>query len=152
MIFISTPSELAPYSGQSLIEKMSIDIGSTQLEQFLAFSVDTNPIHMVGGSSQPVVPANLLISIIPSILQSHINFANEIQCFTVGYRDVQFKKQIRLEDEVLLSIKLKKVRVISDGAYVDYEFLFEQKDDNSVAAKGTMSDFCISKPPCIHST
>ena len=147
MILISNLSELAPYSGQSLIEKMPLDISRHQLEQFLALSGDSNPIHMVDGSSQPVIPANLLISIIPSILQSHIEFASEIQCFTVGYRDVRFKKKIRLKDEVWLSIKLKKIKIHSDAAYIDYQFRFDVKEDESAAAQGIMSDYCILKPP-----
>ncbi len=65
MILMTTPTELAPYSGQSLIENLPLDISRLQLEQYLAFSGDVNPIHVDDGPSQPVVPANLLVSIIP---------------------------------------------------------------------------------------
>ena len=147
MIQISTLAELEPYSGQSLVKKLPLCTSRQQLEQFLSFSGDVNPIHFLDRSSQPVIPANLLISLIPASLQAHIQFGTEIKCFTVGYRSVRFRKQIKLEEDVLLSVKLKAIKILTDRAHIDYAFRFEKKDDGSTAAEGIMSDFCMQNIP-----
>lgn len=146
MISISKLSDLAPNSGKALIENFPTKIGRQQLDQFLALSGDANPIHAPGISSQTVIPANLLISLIPAVLQSHIEFASQIQCFTVGYRNIKFKRQIGLNDELFLSITMGKIRLKANAAYVDYEFRFDTKASRTAAAQGIMSDYCIQSP------
>lgn len=145
MIEISALSQLASYSGKLLVEHWPTKIKHQQLDQYLKLSRDSNPIHLSGATSNAIVPANLLLSIIPSVLQSHIEFAFHIQCFTVGYRDVKFRRQIELEDKIFVSIKLAKVKLISDAAYVDYEFRIDAANSRATAMRGVMSDFCVAK-------
>lgn len=147
MIEVSAISELKTYSGTSLVCRLPIKIHRHQLEQYLSLSNDSNPIHSPEFSQHPVIPANLLISIIPSVLQSHIQFANQIQCYTVGYRNIRFRQRIGLEDEIFLSIKIGKIKLTSGSAHVDYEFRFNTETGQMASTQGVMSDFYVPKPP-----
>lgn len=148
MIHITTLSQLKQHETVSLIDCLPLNISQQQLDDYLTFSRDTNPMHVAAnGSSKAIVPANLLISIIPSILQAHIRFGEHIQCHTVGYRDVRFRRQIVVDDEIFLAVKFSKIKLQTDNAYVDYQFKYTSTATGPTSAAGVMSDFYTHKAP-----
>lgn len=107
---------LKPYIGQTIVCPRPVCVSIEILREFLQISGDVQLIHNPKRRHAAVVPANLVLSLIPQSLQSGIRVDEFTECMTVSYKKIRFFHVIHPESTLLLSATLTSVRQL-DGAY-----------------------------------
>ena len=90
MISVSKAAELADHVGDTVKSSETVVIRDTIIDAFNTISEDRQWIHGVGAAPR-IVPANLLISLIPRLLQNCIEVSVFSRCLTVKYENIRFK-------------------------------------------------------------
>ncbi len=116
MIRVRNASELKPYIGKTFVCSKPVCVSFETLKEFLQISGDVQLIHNPERKHLAVVPANLVLSLIPQSLQSGIRVDDFTECMTVGFKKIRFLHVIHPESTLLLSATLTSVRQL-DGAY-----------------------------------
>jgi len=117
MISVSKAADLAEYVGKVVNSRETVVIGDSTIDAFNAVSKDRQWIHGVGATPR-IVPANLLISLIPRLLQDCIEVEAFSRCLTVKYENIRFKSPVVSGDTVGLSAVVTDVRTRFDNTFV----------------------------------
>lgn len=112
-IVVTSPPELAAYINQPFKCRPTYKVGITRdmIDQFISISQDQQSIHT--RSIEPVAPANLLISLLPQLLQQAIKVDIFDECVTCGYTRIRFRRPVIENEFVELHGYIKKVRKYS---------------------------------------
>jgi acyl dehydratase len=141
MKHIHALEDLDSLVGEGVAVGQSLQIDQMMLDQFLELCGDTNKIHRTSPSnSQPIIPGNFLISLVPQLLQSQMSIHESIECFTVGYQMIKFRAPVRLQDTVIFNADISSVRCVKKARHVVYDFTFRNQDQSKVSMEGQMTD------------
>ena len=117
MISVSAASELAAFVGEEVTSRDQVVISDSMVDAFVAISNDRQWIH--GTDAVPrIVPANLLISLIPRLLQDCVSVEVFSRCLTVKYENIRFRSPVVAGDTVGLRAVLTEVRTRFDNTFV----------------------------------
>lgn len=117
MIKVSAPSELTSYIGDDFKSTENVLASHELIEAFLEVSGDRQSIHTTEAEER-IVPGNLLISLIPRLLQSCLSVGEFEQCVTVKYSEIRFKSPLVAGEHLTLFGKISNVRVRSSDVFV----------------------------------
>lgn len=132
MITVDNPQQLKDKVGTHCVCPMVRSVNKSDLEAFIAISEDKSTIHRADSDS-PVLPGNLLIALLPAMLQSGLQVKTFDHCKTVTLDKVRFYQSVGLNEPVQLSIQLLKVRTRGSNTFVVTEMtLIRVKDAQKV--------------------
>ncbi|PPR61666.1 MAG: hypothetical protein CFH10_01083 [Alphaproteobacteria bacterium MarineAlpha4_Bin2] len=117
MISVSSASELSEHIGKELTSRGQVVISISMIESFLEISKDQQWIHQASAAPR-IVPANLLISLIPRLLQDCLEVKLFSRCLTVKYENIRFKRPVVAGDAIKLHAVLTEVRSHFDHTFV----------------------------------
>ncbi len=117
MISVSKAAELVDHVGDAVKSSETVVIRDTMIDAFNTISEDRQWIHGAGAAPR-IVPANLLISLIPRLLQNCIEVSVFSRCLTVKYENIRFKSPVVAGDTVGLSVVVTDVRTRFDNTFV----------------------------------
>ena len=120
MIKVSLPSELTNHIGASFKTTESVLVSDVMIEAFLKVSEDRQSIHLAEAKER-IVPANLLLSLIPRLLQSCLSVASFVRCVTVKYTEIRFKSPLIAGEELSLSGQISDVRERSGNVFLSVD-------------------------------
>lgn len=107
--------------GETFQCPMRIRVSPEKLNAFLELSESENHSLFNGGEESIVVPANLLLSIIPSMLQSGLTVQRFDNANTVSYREVRFVQTVNSNQELSLRYTISDVRRLADNYFVELQ-------------------------------
>lgn len=108
MILVTTAGELIDHVDVEVQCPTPIVVNSLLLEKFLTVSGDRQAMHEP--AKRAVVPANLLLTLLPVALQSGVRVVTFSRCFTVGYDRVRFRQPVQPEMRLHVFAKVVSVR------------------------------------------
>ena len=117
MISVSMATDLAAHVGETVKSRETVVIGDSMIDAFNAISADRQWIHGAGAAPR-IVPANLLISLIPRLLQDCIVVDVFSRCLTVKYENIRFRSPVVAGDTIGLSANVTEVRTRFDNTFV----------------------------------
>lgn len=121
MFDVVSADSLRDSVGQTRSCPLQLRISPEKLKAFLKISENEQVIHRLEGEEKATLPANLLLSVIPSMLQSGL----EVQYFdhghTAAYRDVRFIQTVNCGQELRLSYTISAVRRRADNFFVELQ-------------------------------
>ncbi len=97
------------------------------LEAFTAISQDNPSIHRVDAGFT-VIPGNLLISLMPAMLQSGLRVEKFDHCKTVAIAKVRFINSAGLNEQLSLQFKVTQVRRMRENCFVTTSLLLTAED------------------------
>ncbi len=121
MLDVVSSESLRDFVGQTRSCPLQLQISAERLEAFIKVSEDDKAIHRLGENHKAIVPANLLLSIIPSMLQSGLEVQYFDHCYTVAYRDVRFIQTVNNGQDLRLSYTISSVRRRADNYFVELQ-------------------------------
>ena len=117
-----------------------VPIDKQMLDHFLMLSGDRNPLHTHSLGSKPVIPGNLLLCLLPQMVQSRLRLPADHQLYTVKYDKVRFKSPLTIDCNLNVSIKIQSTRSMMAGIYVTYKFDYFSGSSEVPSAMGQFSD------------
>lgn len=121
MLDVISAESLRGSVGQTRLCPLKLRISPEKLEAFLKISEDELLIHRPGVDGKAVLPANLLLSVIPSMLQSGLEVQYFDHGYTAAYRDVRFIQTVNSGQELRLSYTISSVRRRADNYFVELQ-------------------------------
>ncbi len=100
-------------------------------------------MHIPDSKGYAVVPANLLLSMLPLALQSGLKVTTFSRCFTVSYQQVKFRKMVISDQEVKLFYRVRSVRSLGGKTFVQMELELKDKMSSELMLELTVSDCYI---------
>ncbi|MDO6462021.1 hypothetical protein Q4485_15020 [Granulosicoccaceae sp. 1_MG-2023] len=119
MICLSEADALASLLGRDLHCPKPLCASHAALSAFLAVSQDRQPIHDPAGEA--LVPANLLLSLLPCVLQSALQVGGHSACYTVGYDRIRFRRPVRAGQVLQVRFSVQQVRRRAGGVYASLD-------------------------------
>ncbi|MEE2689073.1 MAG: MaoC family dehydratase [Pseudomonadota bacterium] len=117
MISVLSALELSEHIGKEVISQRQLVISGSMIEAFVKISKDQQWIHQASAAPR-IVPANLLISLIPRLLQACLEVKLFSRCLTVKYENIRFKRPVVAGDTIELHMVLTEVRARFDQTFV----------------------------------
>lgn len=145
MINIADIQQLNELSGSSIVTRYLVEITQPMLVDFLTLSGDKNTLHQSDAVSKPVVPGNMLLCLLPRILQANIQLPTQYQLYTVGYERVRFRSNVHIGDKLSASIEILSTRVQKNGIYLTYQFSFFTGESVRSSVEGKFSDYYVKQ-------
>jgi 3-hydroxymyristoyl/3-hydroxydecanoyl-(acyl carrier protein) dehydratase len=108
VISVQYPKDLINYTDHPFTSETGITITRALVDQFLEISQDKPDIHT--RQHDPIVPGNLLLSLIPTLLQQCIHVQSFQHCMTIGYTSIKFRTPVTVGQELYLTGTITKVR------------------------------------------
>lgn len=138
-------------SPQQLVDKLDLrchcpmlrSVGKADLEAFTTVSEDRSLIHSTDAAS-PVVPGNLLIALLPAMLQSGLQVKTFDHCKTVTLDKVRFYESVGLDEPLQLNIQLLKVRTRGNNTFVVTEMALNRVKDAQKILTATQTDCYVT--------
>lgn len=121
MLDVVSAESLRDWVGETRSCPLQLRISPERLEAFLEISNDDQAIHRPGVDGKAIIPANLLLSVIPSMLQSGFEIQHFDHCYTAAYRDVRFIQTVNNGQELRLSYTISSVRRRADNYFVELQ-------------------------------
>lgn len=143
MINVADIQQLNKLSGSTIVTRYPVEIKQPMLVDFLTLSGDKNTLHQSDAVSKIVVPGNMLLCLLPGILQANIQLPTRYQLYTVGYERVRFRSNVHIEDELSASIEISSTRIQKNGIYLTYQFSFFTGESVRPSVEGNFSDYYI---------
>lgn len=109
------------------------------LAAFLAISRDCAPLHDPD-SDAPVVPGNLLLALLPSLLQSGLVVERAERCLTVALNRIKFSQPVSLEQPLGLRYQLREVRARGDATFVVVALQLYRLADGATVLRAEQTD------------
>ncbi|MEM7207512.1 MAG: MaoC family dehydratase [Pseudomonadota bacterium] len=110
MIEVQSPQELIALTKESPLASGELEVSQTMINAFVALCGDKQSIHQANHSSPAVVPGNLLIALIPGLLQSLFTIRQTSHCYTAKYNKIRFLEPIYANDSIRLAVSFKSAR------------------------------------------
>lgn len=139
MITVDNPQQLTTKIDLQCVCPMVRSVGKADLETFTALSGDQSSIHCADSES-PVVPGNLLIALLPAMLQSGVQVKTFDHCKTVTLEKVRFYRSVGLNEPLRLSIQLLRVRTRGNKTFVATELTLSRLKDTQNILTATQTD------------
>ncbi len=139
MIKVSVPSELTGYIGASFNTSESVLVSDVLIEAFLNISGDRQSIH-TAEVEERIVPGNLLVSLIPRLLQSCLSVAEFERCVTVKYSEIRFKSPLIAGEYLTLSGQISEVRARSGNVFVAVDVSLLEPDSGRLILTAQVTD------------
>lgn len=143
MITVDHPQQLKTKIDLRCDCPMVRSVGKADLEAFTALSEDQSQIHSAD-SEAPVIPGNLLIALLPAMLQSAIQVKAFDHCKTVTLDKVRFYESVGLNEPLQLSIQLLKVRTHGRNTFVVTEMTLSRVEDTQKVLTATQTDCYVT--------
>ena len=139
MIKVSAPSELTRYIGDDFKSTENVLVSHELIEVFLEVSGDRQSIH-TAEVEERIVPGNLLISLIPRLLQSCLSVGEFEQCVTVKYSEIRFKSPLVAGEHLTLFGKISNVRVRSSDVFVTADVSLLESNSSRLILTAQVTD------------
>ena len=139
MIKISAPSELANHIGDGFKSRESLLVLDELIEAFLEISGDRQSIH-TAEAEERIVPGNLLISLIPRLLQSCLSVSDFERCVTVKYSEIRFKSPLIAGERLTLSGQIFDVRERAGDTFVTTDVSLLESDSGRLILTAQVTD------------
>jgi acyl dehydratase len=117
MIMVPIPSDLASHIGDEFKSVENVLVSHELIDAFLEVSGDRQSIHTTEAEER-IVPGNLLISLIPRLLQSCLSVGGFERCVTVQYSEIRFKSPLIAGEYLTLSGQISDVRKRSGNVFL----------------------------------
>jgi acyl dehydratase len=117
MIKVSIPSNLPSHIGDKFKSVENVLVSHELIDAFLEVSGDRQSIHTTEAEER-IVPGNLLISLIPRLLQSCLSVDGFERCVTVKYSEIRFKSPLIAGEYLTLSGQISDVRERSGNVFL----------------------------------
>jgi len=121
MITVNQADALLDWVGVPTPCPLQCAVDADKLHAFLAISQDRANIHLQGLQDGPVVPANLLLALLPTMLQSGLQVTGSRHCVTAAYRDVRFQQPVYLNQPLELEFTVTRVKRRGTNCFVTTE-------------------------------
>jgi len=139
MIKVSAPSELASYIGDDFKSTENVLASHELIEAFLVVSEDRQSIH-TAEAEERIVPGNLLISLIPRLLQSCLSVGDFERCVTVKYSEIRFKSALIAGEHLTLFGQISNVRVRWSDVFVTADVSLFESDSGRLILTAQVTD------------
>jgi len=139
MIKVSAPSELASYIGDEFKSTENVLASHELIEAYLGVSGDRQSIH-TAEAEERIVPGNLLISLIPRLLQSCLSLGDFERCVTVKYSEIRFKSPLIAGEHLTLFGQISNVRVRWSDVFVTADVSLFESDSGRLILTAQVTD------------
>ena len=130
MIEVKEAAALKDYLCQEIQCPAPLHVSTERLSDFLSISNDRQPMHEAGEGA--VVPANLLLTLLPAVLQSGIRVGRFSRCFTVAYERVRFRRPVQPGDVLSAYAQVTGVRQRGANTFVSLAITLKSGDGETV--------------------
>ncbi len=145
-ITLSTPQQLSSLCGRAIPTEMTIPITQTLIDGFCAISGDHQAIHKATGEvGLSIAPGNLLVTLIPRLVQSAFTVQTYEKCLIAKYRSVRFLRPVFVGESIGMRLFVDKVKTLNDKTWV--EITCHLNSDNITVATATLSDIYYHTQP-----
>jgi acyl dehydratase len=117
MIKVPILSNLPSHIGDEFKSVENVLVSHELIDAFLEVSGDRQSIHTTEAEER-IVPGNLLISLIPRLLQSCLSVGGFERCVTVKYSKIRFKSPLIAGEYLTLSGQISDVRKRSGNVFL----------------------------------
>ena len=139
MIKVSVPSELTDHIGAGFNTSESVLVSDVLIDAFLKVSGDRQSIHRAEAEER-IVPGNLLVSLIPRLLQSCVSVADFERSMTVKYAEIRFKSPLIAGEYLTLSGRISNVRERSGNVFVTVDVSLSEADSGRLILTAQVTD------------
>jgi acyl dehydratase len=139
MIKVSVPSELTDHIGAGFNTSESVLVSDVLIDAFLKVSGDRQSIHRAEAEER-IVPGNLLVSLIPRLLQSCVSVADFERSMTVKYAEIRFKSPLIAGEYLTLSGRISNVRERSGNVFVTVDVSLSEPDSGRLILTAQVTD------------
>ncbi|MEQ8322961.1 MAG: MaoC/PaaZ C-terminal domain-containing protein [Rhodospirillales bacterium] len=127
MIIVEQAADLSAYL-DTVLESPLVTISDDMITRFVALSGDRQWIHTATADAR-IVPGNLLISLIPQLMQGTFAVSNMQRALTVKYDDVRFLSPLHAGAGVQARITITDVRKRDGGTFVSVSVVLIDASD-----------------------
>jgi len=117
-------------------------VDKEMLQNFTHISQDSSSLHCAE-LDDAIVPGNLLISLLPAMLQSGMKVSNFEQCKTVTIENIRFRRSVYLEQSLTLHFQILSVKKIGENCFVSTELILRLSSDGSTVMTAGQTDCFI---------
>jgi|GEM_PF-5653667 len=136
MIEVATVAELNDYLDTSHQCPLNRCVDRAMLQAFLDISLDRSSLHLPE-SSKPIIPGNLLISLLPAMLQSGLIIHEDNSCKTVALNNTRFYNSVTVDQFLELEFVLKSIRKRQNQYFVCTELRLRCEGKRVLSAEQT---------------
>ena len=115
---VQSPHALIALTRESPLGSGELKITQSMIDRFISLSGDKQPIHSETFSTRVIVPGNLLISLIPQLLQSLFAVQQTGYCYTAKYSQIRFLRTVHANDSIRIEVTFKSARERNDKVWV----------------------------------
>lgn len=144
MITVNNPQQLKDKINLRCLCPMVRSVEKSDLKAFTALSEDQSPIHSTDSDS-PVVPGNLLIVLLPAMLQSGLQVKTFAHCKTATLDKVRFYQSVGLNEPLQLSIQLLEVRTRGSNTFALTEMTLIRVKDAQKVLTASQTDCYVTQ-------
>ena len=119
-VHVETPEQLVALIGEELRAESPVVVMQSQIDAFCAVSGDRQWIHTKGDESS-IVPGNLLIALLPRLIQSAFQVESFSRCLTARYDAVKFRQPVLAGDRLEFTVSVSGVKTNSDKTYCEMQ-------------------------------
>ena len=142
-VAIDTPDQLQSLVGKSLRASLTIQISSSLIDAFCNISGDRQWIH-VKNDGRAIAPGNLLITLLPQLIQSALSVRQYQKCVTGKYQRVKFLQPVYVNGSIGLDLELQRVKSRAGKTYV--EMRCQLTNSNATVVEATVTDVYYHAP------
>lgn len=117
MIEVQNAWQLQDFSNSNHSCPLRRSVSAQMQAAFIDISQDHSAIHHPS-SATAIVPGNLLISLLPAMLQSALVVQQYKQCKTVALAKVRYYHSVCIDEVLQLEFSVLKVRRLKDQTFV----------------------------------
>lgn len=139
MIKVQRAHQLTDHLNLSVECPLRRIVDRSTLGAFVHISQDKSDIHTIDNAT-PVLPANLLLSLLPSMLQSGLVVKQFSTCKTVSFRDFRFEQSVTVDQPLVLYFEVLKVRRLKQNCFVSSSLTLKLLETKSAILTGKQTD------------
>ena len=103
--------------GRSITSAHTVLVTQALIDKFCAISGDHQWIHEKSDEST-IVPGNLLIALIPQLIQTAIYVETYSRCVSAGYQRVKFLRPVHADQSIGLTVSVVNIKQRREKTFV----------------------------------
>ncbi len=131
MISVEKAIQLKEHRNIKQLCPLHRSISDSDLRAFIALSKEAASIHRPE-SENPIVPGNLLLALLPSMLQSGLSVRQSSYCLTTRYARTRFLNVVHPNQELALSYSISSCKFMGGKCLVGMDISLERTEDQRV--------------------
>jgi len=140
LIRVPTPADFAAHLGENIVGAETVTISGREIDAFTKVSGDRQWIHGPAAERR-IVPGNLLIALLPRMIQSCLVAETFARCLTVKYAAIRFRHPVREGAAIGISIRVMEVRNRAAGTFVTLDVRLTDQASGNECLSATVTDY-----------